>query len=147
MGILYIATTGNVANSGTSDNDAADLTGAAATVSGSTVTLDGSPDLSAVSTSGPSQAAIYLADANNSNQKVFWITAADDGANTVTVVGSPTGVVSSAWRIGGRMVHTPANIEGALRAGDIVQFNDSPASSASTLLTCRAAGTAACGQR
>jgi hypothetical protein len=43
------------------------------------------------------------------------------------------------------MVHTPANIEGALRAGDIVQFNDSPASSASTLLTCRAAGTAAGG--
>jgi hypothetical protein len=142
MGILYIATTGNAANSGTSDNDAADLTGAAATVAGSVITLDGSPDLSSVVTSGASQSAIALGDATNTNQKIFWITAVDNGADTVTVVGSPTVAGSSTWRIGGRMVHTPANIEAALRAGDIVQFNDSPASSASTLLTCRAAGNA-----
>jgi parallel beta-helix repeat protein len=140
MGILYVATTGNAANSGSSDNDAADLTGAAATVAGSVVTLDGGPDLSAVTTSGASQATILLSSASNSNQKIFWITAVDNGAKTVTVVGTPTVAGSSAWRIGGRHVLTQASIEGCVRAGDIVQFNDSPATTAGVTWTCRASG-------
>lgn len=140
MGILYCKTTGSATNSGSTDTDAATVSGAAATVAGSVVTLDGSPDLSGVVTSGASQSSIYLADATNSNMKIFWITAVDDGADTVTVHAAPTGITSSAWAIGGRVIHTPANVEGALRAGDIYEFQDSPASSASTLLTARNAG-------
>lgn len=144
MGILYIDTGGNANYSGTTD-DTSPITGTAATVAGSVVTLDGSPDLSGVSTSGATQAAIHLNDATNSNRKIFWITAVDNVAKTVTVDTAPTGVVSSAWAIGGRKVHTPAHVEAALRAGDIIQFNNSPVSSASAIITCRTSGTSAGG--
>lgn len=141
MGILYIDTGGATTNSGSSDNNAADLSGTAnATVSGSVVTLGGSPDLTNVQTSGASQSTIYLAQATNANRKIFWITAKDNVAKTVTVDTAPTGVTGSDWAIGGRMVWTPANVEAGLRAGDIVQFNNSPASSAATLYTHRIAG-------
>ena len=135
---IYVKTTGAATNSGSSDQDAANLSGAAATVAAAVVSLDGSPDLSGVATDG--SATIHLNDASNSNQKIFKITAVDDVLKTVTVSVAPTGVVSSAWAIGGRFIWTPASIEGALAAGWIVELGDSIASSAATILTCRAAG-------
>lgn len=141
MGTLYVDTGGNAANSGCTDSASPLLTGTAATVAGSVVSLDGSPDLSGLITSGPTQSSIRLADATNSNQKIFWITAVDNGAKTVTVSVAPTGVTSSAWRIGGQLVYASADLEGALRGGDEVVFNNSPASkSGAAFFTQRAAG-------
>jgi hypothetical protein len=141
MATFYVKTTGNASNSGSSDNDSPDLSGSAATVAASVVTLDGSPNLSALITAaGPTQSTIYINDATNSNQKLFKITAFDDTLKTVTVSVAPTGVASSAWRIGGRLVWTPANIEAALAAGDIVEFGDSPATRTTTYITCRTSG-------
>lgn len=140
MGIIYCKTTGNASNSGSTDTDSPTVSGSAATVAGSVVTLDGSPDLSAMVTSGAAQSSIYLNDATNSNQKIFWITAFDNALKTVTVSVAPTGVTSSAWRIGGRVVHTPANFEAALRAGDIYEFGDTPAARTAAFVTSRAAG-------
>jgi hypothetical protein len=145
MGTLYIDTGGSATNSGSSDQNAAELSGSAATVAGSVVSLDGSPDLSGLSTSGANQAAIHINDATNSNRKIFWISAVDNTAKTVTVDVAPTGIVSSAWAIGGRHVLTPAAIEGALRAGDTAIFNNSPATRTGTFWTFRAAGTTAAG--
>lgn len=140
MGTLYIDTGGNAQNSGCTDQNAANLSGTAATVAGSVVTLDGSPDLSGLITSGATQSSIYINDATNANMKIFWITAFDNGAKTVTVHAAPTGVVSSTWKIGGRHVLTNATIEGAVRAGDTVIFNNSPASGTGTRWTFRNAG-------
>lgn len=145
MGTIYVDTGGATTNSGSTDNNAASLSGTNATVVGSVITLDGSPDLTGVVTSGATQSTIYLAQATNSNQKIFWITAADNGAKTVTVSVAPTGVTGSNWAIGGRFVWTPASIEGALRAGDLVTVNNSIASSASTVVTERTAGSSSGG--
>ena len=146
MGTLYISTTGNAANSGSTDTDAASLSGTAATVAGSVVTLDGLPDLSGIITSGAAQSSIRLADATNSNQKIFWITAFDDVANTVTVSVAPTGIVSSVWRIGGRFIWLNTDIAAALRAGDKAVINNSPANhSGSAWLTCLAGGSNSAG--
>jgi len=139
-GILYVDTGGSATNSGSTDQNSANLTGTAATVAASVVTLDGSPDLSGVVTSGAAQSTIYINDATNSTQKIFWITAFDDTLNTVTVSVAPTGVTSSSWAIGGRIIHTPANVESALRAGDIYQFNNSPATATATYFTARTSG-------
>lgn len=151
MGTLYLQTTGSSNNSGTTDQDAANLIGAAATVVGAVVTLDGSPDLTGIVTSGATQSAINIAGATNSNQTIFWITAADNILKTVTVTPSPTGVVSNAWAIGGRVYLGPtgspqnARIEAALRAGDVAIFNDSPNPQAAVIWTFRNAGTTAAG--
>lgn len=140
MGILHIDTGGNAANSGSTD-DTSPITGTAATVAGSVVTLDGSPNLSGLITSGANQSAINLASATNSNKKIFWITAFDDTAKTVTVDTAPTGIGgTTTWRIGGRHVWTKASIEAAVRAGDIAEFNNSPGSSAANIITARIAG-------
>lgn len=136
---IYVKTTGSATNSGSSDQDAANLSGAAATVAAAVVSLDGSPDLSGVATDG--SATIHLNDASNSNQKIFKITAVDDVLKTVTVSVAPTGVVSSAWAIGGRFVYTPASIEGALAPGWTMEFGDTPASrSGAAFLTARTSG-------
>lgn len=141
MANVWVDTGGAATNSGSRNTNSALLSGTAATVSGSVVTLDGSPDLSTIVTSGDSQDSIRIADATNSNQKIFWITAADNGAKTVTVSVAPTGVVSSAWSIGGRcLLSTITGAESFLRAGDTVNFNNSPASAAGTLITARVAG-------
>ena len=140
MATFYIDTGGNASNSGTSDNNSPDFSGSAASVAGSVVTLDGSPDLSGVSTSGPTQAAIHITDATNSNQKIFKITTVDNVLKTVTVSVAPTGVTSSAWRIGGRHVLTRASIEGTTGPGDTVIFNNSPAAAAAVIWTFRTAG-------
>lgn len=146
MGTLYISTTGSITNSGCTDTAAALLSGAAATVAGAVVTLDGSPDLSGLVTSGATQSTIFIADASNSNQKIFWVTAVDNVLKTVDVTPSPTGVVSSAWKIGGRFylgaTGSPQNtsIEAALRAGDTAIINDSPSPQAAVIWTFRNAG-------
>lgn len=146
MGTLYIQTTGSTTNSGSTDQDAANLSGSAATSSGTTVSLDGSPDLSGLITSGATQSSIYIAQATNTNKRIFWITAFDNSAKTVTVDTAPSGVTSSAWAIGGRFhlgsTGSPANasIEGALRAGDEVVINDSPLPQAASIWTFRIAG-------
>lgn len=148
MATFYVQTTGAATNSGSTDTDSPTLTGTAASQSGATITLDGTPDLSGVvTTAGATQSTIYLNDATNANTKIFKITAVNDGADTVDVTPTPTGTIAGAcqWSIGGRLVWTPANIEAALAAGDTVIFNDSPAASASTLITCRASGTGAAG--
>lgn len=146
MGTLYIDSGGSATNSGSRDDNTAHKSGAAATVSGTVISLDGSPDLSAVVfAAGPTQDSIYLAQATNSNRKIFWITAVDNVAKTVTVDVAPTGVTSSSWAIGGRCVLTNASQEGAVRAGDVVQFNNSPAAAAATRWTVRNSGSSAAG--
>ena len=146
MGTLYIDTGGSATNSGSRDANSAALSGSAATVAASVVSLDGTPDLSGVVTSGATQDTIYLNDATNANRKIFWITAVDDVLKTVTVDVAPTGITSSAWAIGGRHVYTKASVEGALRAGDTMIFNNSPAThSGSDFFTARTAGSSASG--
>lgn len=145
MGTLYIDTGGAATNSGSSDNNAADLSGTGdATVAASVVTLTAGTDLSGVvTTAGATQSSIYLAQATNTNQKIFWITATagSGGATpTVTVSVAPTGVTGSNWAIGGRFVLTPASWEAAVRAGDEVVINNSPATATADLLTTRVAG-------
>jgi len=144
VGTLYVDTGGASTNSGSTDQNSANLSGTAATVSASVVTLDGSPNLSTLVTSGATQSAIYLAQASNSNKKIFWITAFDNSAKTVTVDTAPTGVTSSSWAIGGRqtVVDTALSV---CRAGDTCMVNNSPASVAGTVATFRANGTAAAG--
>lgn len=147
MGTLYIDTGGSVDNSGSTDQNAANLTGTAATVAGAVVSLDGTPDLSGLITSGATQSSINIAGATNVNTTIFWITAFDNGAGkTVTVTPSPTGVTSNAWKIGGRHVLTNARIEAALRAGDTAIFNNSPAAQAAAHWTFRIAGDVTSGQ-
>jgi len=146
VGTLYIDTGGATTNSGSTDQNAANLSGTNATVAGSVVTLDGSPDLSGLITSGATQSSIYLAQATNTNRKIFWVTAFDNALKTVTVDVAPTGITGSNWTIGGRFhlgaTASPANasIEGALRAGDVAIFNNSPAPQAATIWTFRNAG-------
>lgn len=146
---IYIDTGGNTANSG-SRNSASPLhSGSAATVSGSVVTLDGSPDLSNVAADGSD--TIRITDATNTNIKIFKITAVDNALKTVTVSVAPTGVVSSTWRIGGQFLISSGNydtdLSGAVLAGWTVQFNNSPAShSGSTFITVRASGDSTSGR-
>lgn len=142
MATFYVNTTGLTTNSGSTDTDSPSLSGAAATVAGSVVSLDGAPDLSGVIiTPGPTQSTIQINDATNSNTKIFKITAVDDTAKTVTVGVAPTGVTSSVWAIGGRFVWTPARIEAAISAGDIVEIGNDIVTSAGTILTARNSST------
>ena len=61
------------------------LSGTAASYSESVFTLDGSPDLSGVSTDGPH---VIWVD-TSTGRKFFTINAVNDGANTVTVDDAP----------------------------------------------------------
>lgn len=134
---IYVDTGGATTNSGSTDNNTATVSSASsgftAAVSGTTVTFSGNTDLSGVSADGSQ--TIYIADATNSNQKIFRITAVDDGANTVTVDTAPTGTIAaSAWAIGGRFVWTKSAITAAVKAGWTVQFNNSPAAASGASL-------------
>ncbi len=139
---LYIDTAGNggaVTNSGSTDASAATVSGAnGCSVAGTTVTLTGTPNLSAIPTDG--SATIYIADATNANQKIFRITAVDDGLDTVTVDTAPTGsIANSAWAIGGRhLLPSASNLEGALKAGWTVVINNDITTA--TTLTARSSG-------
>jgi hypothetical protein len=74
------------------------LTGTSASYSGSVVTLDGSPDLSAVATDGSH--VLYLV--TSTGRKFFTINAVDDGADTVTTDDAPAGTATGlTWGIGG----------------------------------------------
>ena len=119
---LYADVDGAATNSGSTDKNLPDLTGIAATVSGSVVSLDGSPDLSNIVDSGVYQSSIYLAQATNTNRKIFWITTHDNTAKTVTVHVAPTGVTSSSWSIGGRNSNLQTTCDG-LRPGDTMIIN------------------------
>lgn len=114
-GTLYVDPGGSATNSGSTDQNAANLTGTAATAVGTTGHARWLAHLSGLVTSGANQSVIHLNQATNANQKIFWITAFDNGAKTVTVDVVPTGITSSAWAIGGRHVLTNASIEGAVR--------------------------------
>lgn len=143
MGTLFVDTGGNATYSGSTDSNTPTVTGSAGSVVGSDVTLDGAPDLSGIITSGGSQSSINLASATNANLKIFWITGVI-GSSTVTTHVAPA-CSTSAWVIGGRHVLTNASIEGALRGGDTVIFNNSPAAQAATMWTFRNAGSTVSG--
>lgn len=146
VGTIYVDTGGATTNSGTTDTNGATLSGTGdAVATGSVVQLTIGTDLSGIAADGSQ--AIYLAQATNSNRKIFWITAKDDALDQVTVDVAPTGVTASNWAIGGRLVWTPANIESALRAGDTVQFNNTPATrTTTTFFTARNAGDSTTGR-
>ncbi len=75
------------------------LTGTSASYSTTTVTLDGSPDLSGVATD--SSHVLFLI--TSTGRKFFKITGKDDVAKTVTVHVAPTGTASGlSWAIGGK---------------------------------------------
>lgn len=141
-GTIYVDTGGSATNSGSTDQNSANLSGATSTDSSTTITLSGSPDLSGVVTSGANQSSIYLTNSTVANRKIYWITAKNDGADTVTVDTAPscTAGACGAWAIGGRFVWTPASIEAALRAGDTVIINNSPASTSADWITLRTSG-------
>lgn len=141
MGTLYFHSGGSATNGGSSDNNAADLSGSAGSNAGAVITLDGSPDLSGVQTSGANQAAIFLAGVTvyNTDSRIFWITAADNVAKTVDVTPTPAGTMSGAWAIGGR-VTTPQLGLSPMRPGDELII-DEDYSAAGTIMTARVEGT------
>ncbi len=124
------------------------MSGTAATAAGTTVTLDALTDLSGVvTTPGPTQSSINIAGATNANRTIFWISAVSGSGGAtpqVTVDTAPTGLTTNAWKIGGRYLWpsgaTANVIEGGLRAGDVVQFNNTPATKTATYFTARVAG-------
>lgn len=92
-------------NNGTGSDTAASgagpstaLTGSNATWGATTITLDGSPDLTNVATDGSH--AIYI-DATTGRRWCI-ITAKDNTAKTVTVGNAPGGTSGRAWAIGGK---------------------------------------------
>lgn len=149
-GTIYIDTAANgsaAANySGSTDTTTPTVSGTVATASASDVILDAGTDLSGViTTAGATQSSIYLTGATNTNKAIFWITAVagSGGATpTVTVDTAPTCAANACgvWNIGGRAILTNAKQEGALRAGDTVIFNTSPAVQSGTSWTFRLAG-------
>ena len=137
--------------SGTTDSASATVGSASATITCSATTYTGStpgcsfsgtPNLSGVATDGSQ--AVFLNCATNANQKIFFISAVNDGSDLVQTTTTPTGCTasSSAWGIGGRMIYAPANWEAAIRAGDTVIFNNTPASrSGADFISVRVTGT------
>lgn len=144
MTTFYLDSGGAATNSGSSDNNAPDLTGSAATVSGNVVSLDGSPNLSGLVTSGANQSTIFISQATNTNLKIFKITAFDNTAKTVTVGIAPTGVTSSQWSIGGQQT-VAQNAVNAATAGDEVIVNNTLAVTVGTQIFYRGGGTQADG--
>jgi hypothetical protein len=136
-GVIYVDTGGSSTNSGTTDSNtgtvgsgSATITCSATTFTGSTpgCSFSGSPDLSGVVTDGSQ--AVYLGCESNSNAKIAWINGIDNTnkllGTTITVTGCSSS--TAAWEVGGRLLWTPANVQGQLRGGDTVQFNNNPAS-------------------
>lgn len=136
--------------SGTTDSATASAGGAAAVTTCSATsgpaaapgcTITGAAgQLGAIAVDGSQ--ALFLNGATNSNQKIFFINSIDDGTGSVGTTVTPTGLTAAAtdWGIGGRMIYASANIEAALRAGDTVLFNNSPAAKTTTFFTSRTAG-------
>lgn len=155
MGVLYVDTGGAATNSGCTDVAAGHgsiLSGSACTAAATVVTLDGSPDLSGLNTSGAAQSTINIAGATNANRTIFWITAFDNTLKTVTVDAAPSGLTTNAWKIGGQYLWPSGAgvnvVEGALGLGlaqDILQFNNSPATKTVAYLTSRVAAASTLG--
>lgn len=158
MGTLYVDTGGNAANSGSSDNNAADLTGVSWAAAGAVVTLDAGTILTGVVTAGATQSTINLAGATNTGGTIFFITATagSGGASpTVTVDTAPTGGPGPGWSIGGRYLWPSGAgvnvLERCLGLGDnsapdILIWNQTPASKTVTFLTSRNAGNSTKGE-
>ncbi|MDA0167647.1 DUF1080 domain-containing protein [Solirubrobacter taibaiensis] len=93
------------------------LVGSAATVAGSVVTLDGSPDLSAIDHAVDS---IVVAGDTARSSRRYRITAVDTAAGTVTLEGPPTVAGTSAWEIPalGAVVETSGIGSGGTPAAD-----------------------------
>lgn len=154
MGTGYIDIGGSADNSGSTDQNSANLTGTTATrLSAGLIQLDIGTNLSAVDATpgSPTQSTINIAGATNANQTIFWIIGKDDALDQVTVTPDPTGMTTNAWKIGGRFflgpTGTPANarIEAALRAGDTFIWNNTPSAQAAVQWTFRNAGDATSG--
>lgn len=125
--------------SGTTDSSSSTVSAAGATITCSATagpsstpgcSISGSPSLAGVATDGSQ--AIFLNCATNTNQKIFFIIAVDDTLKLVGTTGTPTGctAATSDWGIGGRYIFpgtTTQQINNALRAGDTVVFNNTPA--------------------
>jgi hypothetical protein len=139
-GTIYISTAGAATNSGCTDSATPLVNLTTCSVSGTTIQFPGGTDLSGVVTSGATQSTVYIKDATNSNRKIFWIDSVNDGADSLTVTVAPSGVVNSSATIGGWHLLTNAYVEGAVRAGDTVVFNDSPAAASAIMWTFRASG-------
>ena len=141
--------------SGTTDSATATASGASATITcsatagpGSTpgCSLSGTPDLSGVATDGSQ--AIFVNCATNTNQKIFFINAVDNAVDPrlVGTTTTPTGctAATSDWGIGGRYIFpsgaTVNLVVNALRAGDTIQFNQTPATKTANYITTNVAG-------
>ncbi len=163
VGIIYVDTAGNggvTTDSGTTNNSNASLatctvstnwsaatgcTGTAAswTTGTNTITLDTNTLLTNMPVNGSQ--AIFLTNATNTNDKIFWITGitgcTGSGSCTVTISINATCATCTAqtWVIGGRVALPDASLEGALRAGDTISVNTS-ISCATPCVTLRVAG-------
>ncbi len=153
MGTIYINTSGSATNSGSNTGSPLAVTVDASYAGGTTIQLSGTPDLSAVvTTAGDTQDAVFFTDATNSNRKIFWITAKDNVSSprTITADTAPTGLTAgtSTGNIGGRQLSPNYNpiVEAALRAGDQLFFENTPAARATTYLTTRTNGDSTSGQ-
>lgn len=139
--------------SGTTDSASASAKGAGSTITCSAASgVGGNPgciitgtntavgQLGSIAVDGSQ--ALFVNCATNSNQKIFFITAVDNTTGAITTSVTPTGctAATSDWGIGGRMIYASANIEAALRAGDTVLFNNSPASKSTAFITARTSG-------
>jgi hypothetical protein len=144
---VYVDTGGNANYSGSTDSNTPtySITVHASYVSGATVPIVESHDLTVLSTSGATQDSCNFPDATNTNQDIFWIQSVDNASSpkTITFTVAPTGLTagSSAGIIGGRILLAGiTGEESFLRAGDTVNINNSPAAAAGPLLTLRTAG-------
>lgn len=166
---LYLDTGGCESNSATLCSGTTDSASASAKGTGSTITCSATSGVGALvpgclitGTQGAAgqlgaiavdgSQALFVNCATNSNQKIFFITAVDDATgaiSTISTVGTPitpTGctAATAAWGIGGRLSSNalvPANFEAALRPGDTIQFNQTPATRTAAYNTCRTPGT------
>lgn len=169
VAVFYIqaagCTNGNTRCSGTSDSTSELVSGAASTITCSATTgpsatpgcsLSGTPNLSLITgcVAGVCDGSqfIYLDCATNTNQKVFPIITTDDTLDLVGTTGTPTGctAATSDWGVGGRRSWPTAGtadvvIRAGIRAGDTIQFNDTPATKTATYFTSSVAGDAATG--
>lgn len=162
-GVIYVDTGGSATNSGTTDNNTAVISGSAGawTTGTAAITLDTNTDISSVpgcaaGTCDGSQ-AIYLGNATNTaTQRIFWISSytgcTGSGACEVTVSQnvSCSSCTGSAWSVGGRYLSPSGSgvsiYSAALRAGDTVQFNNTPATRTAVYITSATSGTTADGR-
>ena len=108
------------------------------------ITLDTNTNLSTLPVDGSQ--AIFLTNATNTDQKVFWITSitgcTGTGACVVNTGVAPTCATCTAqnWAIGGRVTLPDTSIENTLVAGNILSINSSIACGAAICFTMRGAG-------